>query len=105
MESPNRRREQRPDVIEILKAEYRVQDVIDYGRLPGNRGNQALAQGFACGLATAMTAVDFLGLAVGTRSVSAGTLPSRDQFLDQLQQPQRSQRLGQVIIESGRQRL
>ena len=29
MYSPNRRRERRSDVIEMLKAEYRVQDVID----------------------------------------------------------------------------
>ncbi len=31
--SPNRRRERRADVIEMLKAEYRVQDVIDYSGL------------------------------------------------------------------------
>jgi hypothetical protein len=31
--SPNRRRERRADVIELLKAEYRVQDVIDYSGL------------------------------------------------------------------------
>lgn len=30
MYSPNRRRERREDVIEMLKTEYRVQDVIDY---------------------------------------------------------------------------
>ncbi|RWA52624.1 amidinotransferase [Cupriavidus sp. UYMSc13B] len=30
MYSPNRRRERRADVIELLKARYRVQDVIDY---------------------------------------------------------------------------
>lgn len=33
MTSPNRRRERRSDVIEMLKAEYRVQDVIDYSGL------------------------------------------------------------------------
>jgi hypothetical protein len=33
MYSPNRRRERRADVIEMLKAEYRVQDVIDYSGL------------------------------------------------------------------------
>jgi len=33
MHSPNRRRERRVDVIEMLKAEYRVQDVIDYSGL------------------------------------------------------------------------
>ncbi|RQR48964.1 amidinotransferase [Burkholderia sp. Bp9125] len=33
MTSPNRRRERRADVIEMLKAEYRVQDVIDYSGL------------------------------------------------------------------------
>ncbi|WP_321923548.1 citrulline utilization hydrolase CtlX [Burkholderia sp. BCC1998] len=33
MHSPNRRRERRADVIEMLKAEYRVQDVIDYSGL------------------------------------------------------------------------
>nr|WP_315228027.1 arginine deiminase-related protein [uncultured Albidiferax sp.] len=33
MYSPNRRRERRQDVIEMLKAEYRVQDVIDYSGL------------------------------------------------------------------------
>ncbi|WP_126283822.1 citrulline utilization hydrolase CtlX [Burkholderia stagnalis] len=33
MTSPNRRRERRADVIELLKAEYRVQDVIDYSGL------------------------------------------------------------------------
>ena len=33
MYSPNRRRERRTDVIEMLKAEYRVQDVIDYSGL------------------------------------------------------------------------
>ncbi len=33
MYSPNRRLERRPDVIELLKAEYRVQDVIDYSGL------------------------------------------------------------------------
>ncbi len=33
MHSPNRRRERRADVIELLKAEYRVQDVIDYSGL------------------------------------------------------------------------
>lgn len=31
--SPNRRRERRSDVIELLKARYRVQDVIDYSGL------------------------------------------------------------------------
>ncbi len=31
--SPNRRRERRADVIELLKTEYRVQDVIDYSGL------------------------------------------------------------------------
>ena len=29
----NRRRERRPDVIEMLKSEYRVQEVIDYSGL------------------------------------------------------------------------
>ncbi|WP_179404530.1 citrulline utilization hydrolase CtlX [Burkholderia guangdongensis] len=33
MYSPSRRRERRGDVIEMLKAEYRVQDVIDYSGL------------------------------------------------------------------------
>lgn len=33
MYSPNRRRERRLDVIEMLKTEYRVQDVIDYSGL------------------------------------------------------------------------
>jgi len=33
MHSPSRRRERRADVIEMLKAEYRVQDVIDYSGL------------------------------------------------------------------------
>jgi len=33
MYSPNRRRERRADVIEMLKARYRVQDVIDYSGL------------------------------------------------------------------------
>lgn len=33
MHSPNRRRERRFDVIEMLKAEYRVQNVIDYSGL------------------------------------------------------------------------
>ena len=33
MAVPSRRRERRPDVIELLKAEYRVQDVIDYSGL------------------------------------------------------------------------
>jgi hypothetical protein len=33
MYSPNRRRERRADVIEMLKTEYRVQDVIDYSGL------------------------------------------------------------------------
>ncbi|MDM0058027.1 citrulline utilization hydrolase CtlX [Variovorax fucosicus] len=33
MYSPNRRRERRGEVIEMLKAEYRVQDVIDYSGL------------------------------------------------------------------------
>ncbi len=33
MALPNRRRERRADVIELLKAEYRVQDVIDYSGL------------------------------------------------------------------------
>ncbi|WP_437883900.1 citrulline utilization hydrolase CtlX [Pseudomonas sp. LRF_L74] len=33
MYSPNRRRERRTDVIEMLKREYRVQDVIDYSGL------------------------------------------------------------------------
>lgn len=33
MYSPNRRRERRHDVIEMLKAHYRVQDVIDYSGL------------------------------------------------------------------------
>ncbi|MBF8774043.1 citrulline utilization hydrolase CtlX [Pseudomonas fulva] len=33
MYSPNRRRERRVDVIEMLKQEYRVQDVIDYSGL------------------------------------------------------------------------
>ena len=33
MYSPSRRRERRLDVVEMLKAEYRVQDVIDYSGL------------------------------------------------------------------------
>lgn len=33
MKAPNRRLERRPDVIEMLKARYRVQDVIDYSGL------------------------------------------------------------------------
>lgn len=33
MFSPSRRKERRPDVIEMLKARYRVQDVIDYSGL------------------------------------------------------------------------
>jgi hypothetical protein len=33
MHSPNRRRERRADIIEMLKREYRVQDVIDYSGL------------------------------------------------------------------------
>ena len=33
MHSPSRRRERRGDVVEMLKAEYRVQDVIDYSGL------------------------------------------------------------------------
>jgi hypothetical protein len=33
MFAPNRRRERRADVIELLKAQYRVQDVIDYSGL------------------------------------------------------------------------
>ncbi|MBC7938612.1 MAG: amidinotransferase [Chitinophagaceae bacterium] len=33
MHSPNRRRERRADVIELLKRDYRVQDVIDYSGL------------------------------------------------------------------------
>ena len=33
MYSPNRRRERRADVMELLKAQYRVQDVIDYSGL------------------------------------------------------------------------
>ncbi|RZL91540.1 MAG: amidinotransferase [Variovorax sp.] len=33
MHSPSRRRERRADVIEMLKSEYRVQDVIDYSGL------------------------------------------------------------------------
>jgi len=33
MHSPNRRRERRTDIIEMLKREYRVQDVIDYSGL------------------------------------------------------------------------
>ena len=33
MRTPNRRRERRMDVIELLKARYRVQDVIDYSGL------------------------------------------------------------------------
>ncbi|WP_233809610.1 citrulline utilization hydrolase CtlX [Paraburkholderia sp. HP33-1] len=33
MASPNRRRERRVDVIDMLKSEYRVQDVIDYSGL------------------------------------------------------------------------
>lgn len=37
MYSPSRRRERRADVIEMLKAEYRVQDVIDYSGLESDR--------------------------------------------------------------------
>jgi len=33
MHTPNRRRERRSDIIEMLKAEYRVQDVIDFSGL------------------------------------------------------------------------
>jgi len=33
MHSPNRRRERRSDIIEMLKSEYRVQDVIDFSGL------------------------------------------------------------------------
>lgn len=33
MHSPNRRRERRNDVVEMLKREYRVQDIIDYSGL------------------------------------------------------------------------
>ncbi len=33
MHSPSRRRERRYDIIEMLKAEYRVQDIIDYSSL------------------------------------------------------------------------
>jgi hypothetical protein len=33
MFAPNRRRERRADIIEMLKAEYRVQDVVDYSGL------------------------------------------------------------------------
>lgn len=33
MHAPNRRRERRADVIDLLKAQYRVQDVIDYSGL------------------------------------------------------------------------
>ncbi|MCL4068846.1 arginine deiminase-related protein [Pseudomonas sp. GX19020] len=33
MKAPSRRRERRADIIEMLKAEYRVQDVIDYSGL------------------------------------------------------------------------
>lgn len=33
MYAPNRRRERRPDIIEMLKRDYRVQDVIDYSGL------------------------------------------------------------------------
>ena len=33
MFAPNRRRERRPDIIEMLKADYRVQDVVDYSGL------------------------------------------------------------------------
>ena len=33
MFAPNRRRERRADIIEMLKAEYRVQDVADYSGL------------------------------------------------------------------------
>lgn len=33
MFAPNRRKERRPDIIEMLKAEYRVQDVVDYSGL------------------------------------------------------------------------
>ncbi|RWB39723.1 MAG: amidinotransferase [Mesorhizobium sp.] len=37
MYSENRRHERRPDIIEMLKAEYRVQDVIDYSGLEKDR--------------------------------------------------------------------
>lgn len=37
MYSPNRRRERRADVIELLKTHYRVQDVIDYSGLEQDR--------------------------------------------------------------------
>jgi hypothetical protein len=33
MRAPNRRRERRPDIIEMLKSRYRVQEVIDYSGL------------------------------------------------------------------------
>lgn len=33
MFAPNRRKERRPDVIELLKSQYRVQDIIDYSGL------------------------------------------------------------------------
>lgn len=36
MEAANRRRERRADVIELLKQQYRVQDVIDYSGLEGD---------------------------------------------------------------------
>ncbi|AGT11111.1 citrulline utilization hydrolase CtlX [Paracoccus aminophilus] len=37
MYSPNRRKERRPDIIEMLKHRYRVQDVIDYSGLEQDR--------------------------------------------------------------------
>lgn len=37
MASPSRQKERRPDVIEMLKAEYRVQDVIDYSGMEQDR--------------------------------------------------------------------
>lgn len=37
MYSPNRRRERRHDVIEMLKAHYRVQDIIDYSGLEADQ--------------------------------------------------------------------
>ncbi|MEM6925297.1 MAG: arginine deiminase-related protein [Myxococcota bacterium] len=37
MYSPSRRRERRPEIIELLKSEYRVQDVIDYSCLEYDR--------------------------------------------------------------------
>ena len=36
MFAPNRRRERRQDIIEMLKSDYRVQDVIDYSGLEGD---------------------------------------------------------------------